>query len=261
MSMNFYLSIISRHLISTVAINDVILFQDKTSEGGTLIIPATVWLKSGDNEISATLQWPPNISFQPGLAKIDVVVFLPDPSAQAVKPGTVVARLQWPQPHIAEAYPRVSKQRFKINQPLPIHLWKDASPLSELQNSDRSEMFRQVQALQTAAEKNDVDTAIQLQRYSYEEDARAEMIPLEKLLMVVYGQWNRLESHPNRGRSLKPGNLSYRIVGGGQLVHVTYGASEPSISIEIGDGEDAMRLSIHTWFARIAGNWVVARRI
>ncbi len=267
----YYLSMRSNAVCCVLGVNDVPLVVDSDGEGYVTDVPILLWLKPGENRLTAYLTWPDGVTYEPGKAELEASAYLHDPSQEAPTPLDTLASFSWPLPGVPEAYPFPFERPFVVSRPIATELWDRAEEIEELTDEDKREIVALVEKLRAAIDAKDAGGAYALQEFKYTEDAVAEGKPPERTREAVIEQYQWLfEQEHVRSDPLKLPQAQFRIVAGGQVVAVSRPNNVSAISIEQRipappdeEGEEAfeegLAFGIDVYVSRIDGVWTIVR--
>ena len=267
----YYLSMRSNAVGCVLGVNDVPLVVDSDGEGYVTDVPILLWLKPGENRLTAYMTWPDGVPYEPGTAELEASVFLHDPSQEAPTPLDTLASFSWPIPGVPEAYPFPFERPFVVSRPIATELWDRAEVIEELTDEDKRQIVALVEKLRAVIDAKDAEGAYALQEFKYTEDAVAEGKPPERIREAVIEQYQWLfEQDHVRSDPLKLPQAQFRIVAGGQVVAVSRPNNVSAISIEQRipappdeEGEEAyeegLAFGIDVYVSRIDGAWTIVR--
>ncbi|HKB16719.1 MAG TPA: hypothetical protein VKF62_11685 [Planctomycetota bacterium] len=261
MRTTFFLSVEAAGVRIVAGLNDVPLLVGEEPGGIVSTEPVQVWLKPAGNRLTVELSWPPDRAFLKGTARAEVTVFVHDPSSEAPKPAKVLARFRWPVPGVEEEYPRRHEERVEdpIPDPPPTLLWKEAAPIGELGSKDRTAILALVKKLHSALARRAGEEAFSLLQYRYEEEARAEGKPLERVRRAILDTYDwmfgtgELVVFP----PLDPHSARFRRVADDRLVLVDRKDGLAAVYFE--NPAEGLAFGIPVYAARVRGEWRIAR--
>ena len=222
-----------------------------------MLRPVNEWLYPEGNRLTASVNWPPGESYQPGVGKLQARLFRGDPQAEVPEPGEVLGELSWPPPERPETYPHSLAVAVDVSDPPPTRLWREAEPIEVLTPADRAEMLAQAEALQQAVLAGRGADAYRLSGYKFADDVRANGLDPATLQQAVTGQYEQLAKDlaPARSEPLTADLAVYTLVGDGRLVQLTRGTEEYAFAV-VGAELGAM---YELFFANLGGRWRIAR--
>lgn len=252
----YYLDIMSTGIDVHIGLNDVPLLADPEGNGVRTVLPVNEWLAPGVNTITLRIAWPESKQHVPGKAELKVFLFEADLEQEFPEPKTVLAELVWPPAGAPELYPRKLEEPFKIEPALPTKLWEEAEPVAAVGNADQAAILALVEHLRRALLANDLDTALRLLNYRWQEDARANGLKLEELQTAVREQYTYMLSEPSpHSAPLDPEDASFILGADKRIVKVLGPNNDEAIVIETEEG----RYHIPIYASKILGRWTIVR--
>lgn len=256
--MNHYiLQAYTEGIYASIGVNGFPVLVDDDGQGRSVLRAVNEWLYRDGNRLTASINWPPERSYQPGAGKLQVSLFLPDPDNDVPQPGELLGELVWPLPEQPEAYPYNLAVDVDVASPPPTTLWQEAAPVTELSPSDEATMLDTADALLQAVAAGRGEDAYQLCAYKYQDDARANGLDPVKLKQVVISQYEQfvkdqqvIETNP-----LTATDAVFTLLGEGRVVHLTRGNESYAFTV-VGAELGAM---YELYFANIDGRWRIVR--
>lgn len=213
------------------------------------------------NRLTADLTWPAERKPVKGVARVEATLFVQDPDSEEPRPGKVLARLRWPINGVEEAYPYRHDEPVveAIPDPPPCRLWQEAAPLPDPGEPDRTVILALIERLRAAFVARKPEDALALLSYRYEDEARAENRPAERVRDAVLsqyrwmlGQKGEIVSHP-----LAAEEARLRKVAGGKVLLVDRRDGGDAVTLESPESE--LGFGIPVFVAKIGRAWTIVR--
>jgi hypothetical protein len=252
----YYLKVQSQSVCLAVGVNRAAIIDDYKAEGVSAVRPINEWILPEGNELTVSITWPRDKSFEAGKARVTCSVFLADPRSPLPRPGVVLATATWPSLPAPEVYPASLAVPFKIERPTPAAIWGRAEHLRELTIIDRNRIFALVKKLEGALVARDAPRAFEVVAFRYEDDAAAYGHNPQRIReLIIKGYETLMAQQDYRVVPLQREDAEFAIVGKDQLVLVTRENQGKAIVVEA----QGMKAEIAVLAARMGNEWVIGR--
>lgn len=223
------------NLTARFELNGVPVLVDTDATAARTQMIANEWVRRGENQITATLAWPRDLSYAPNIASalmsVEVHSATPHAPGAPAAPAQEVARLSWPRPNIQEAYPQTLREQFSLPDFPPTRLWNEASLLPQLTAAERAAATDLTRSIHDAYQRRDVKRVLSLLARRTEDVALAFGETLSsREESVAELTTDLLNAHGWALEPLDPDALEMELVAEGRLIWVTGPGYAPAIS-------------------------------
>ena len=263
----YYLDYDGSRLAYQVGVNGIPVGIEPDGEPRKGLRSVNAFLKPGDNELTAFLDWPRGVNYAPGVASLAARVFEADPAHEMPKPLRTLADFRWPipadekrnRPAVPEAYPYRARVPFANLDVPELALWTRAEPIEggTLEPTDRLDLANFINEFQRRLAGREYEAAYEMARFRYEDEARALYKPPEQMREMVIGMYAELEQMPGAQPvpfDAEAGN--FEVVGEDLLAMVSRADGGRCVQFRT---EEGRTLPMQVMFAKVAGAWTIAR--
>lgn len=251
---NYVLDVRTRVAAARLEINDVLRWDRPGKSVDSFSGLVNPWIVPGRNKLRVTIDWPADVSYEPGRASLDLTL-----AAQPTQPGAsetrVLARVEWPG-KAKETYPASVALEFDVPEAPPSQLWPKAAPI-KLTPAVQSEIRGLATRLHDALFIRNVDQACELFNFCSSDVARTlyrttdsakatyremlgDLLRSDSDAELLPFYTNELELHP---------------VAGSRMIWVT--GPDRTAPIQWRSSEGGGRMSLYV--APIEGAWTIVR--
>jgi hypothetical protein len=227
--------------------------------GTTIILPINEWIMPENNELSIFLSR--SAVTAPTTPFADIHLFVADPRSRKNDPLTTLAKFIWPLPvPTPSILPFLGQLPFKVTDPPPCSLWREAEKIRNLSNNDRLEILKIVERFRQALEHRNVDDAYALSEYKFRDSAVADGISYNILESALKEDYREMLSTPDlKSEPLTQATAVFDLVCDEKVVFVSRGLGKEALRFESESGGRRRAYGIQLYFAFIKNRWVIVR--
>ncbi len=279
----YYLTVVAENVNVQVGLNGLTLINPETVQwdsrfkGISTALPVNEWLMPGTNSLDVFIDWPRDVSYEAGKAKVKIMVFLVDPKEEVVFPSNpksieTFATFEFPGSQFKEGFPFTRSVPFEFSQKTECKLWKEAEkialkPSNERKTSDdflletdQQQIFLLLQSLQQAIVKKKTATAVELLSYKWTDVALSNSTRNQQKEEGVFKeQIEMIIKEKPTAQPLDPKTLLFRLGGKQNVVQVFSltpdGKTQHPLRFEFKKALFKMPVCV----AKIKENWKIVR--